>query len=75
MDNKKQPFEKRLFFCAPYDAQYILWDLFYARAAVMIAMEYTSIALHPRDKSLIGAFKPKRIGPYASKLPIRCAIL
>ena len=38
-------------------------------------MEYTSDALHPRDKSLIGAFNPRRIGPYASKLPRRCAIL
>ena len=44
-------------------------------AAVIIAMEYTSDALHPRDKSLIGAFNPRRIGPYASKLPRRCAIL
>ena len=36
----------------------------YASAAVMIAMEYTSDALHPRDKSLIGAFNPRRIGTY-----------
>ena len=35
----------------------------YASAAVMIAMEYTSDALHPRDKSLIGAFRPNKIGP------------
>ena len=35
----------------------------YANAAVMIAMEYTSEALHPRDRSLIGAFKPSKIGP------------
>lgn len=47
----------------------------YASAAVIIAIEYTSPALHPRDKSLIGAFNPSKIGPYASKLPIRCAIL
>ena len=44
-------------------------------AAVMIAMEYTSVAVQPLDKSLIGEFSPRRIGPYASKLPIRCAIL
>ena len=48
---------------------------YYASAAVMIAIEYTSEALHPRDKSLIGAFSPSKIGPYASKLPRRCAIL
>lgn len=47
----------------------------YASAAVMIAIEYTSEALHPRERSLIGAFKPSKIGPYASKLPRRCAIL
>ena len=35
----------------------------YASAAVMIAMEYTSDALHPRDRSLIGAFRPNKIGP------------
>jgi len=29
----------------------------------MIAIEYTSEALHPRDRSLIGAFKPSKIGP------------
>ena len=41
-------------------------DSFYfltAKEAVMISMEKTSIALHPRDKSLIGAFNPNRIGP------------
>lgn len=32
-------------------------------AAVMIAMEYTSSALQPLDKSLIGEFSPKRMGP------------
>ena len=47
----------------------------YANAAVIIAIEYTSEALHPLDKSFTGAFSPSRIGPYASKLPIRCAIL
>ena len=45
------------------------------RAAVMIAIEYTSSALQPLDKSLMGEFNPRRMGPYASKLPIRCAIL
>lgn len=35
----------------------------YANAAVMIAIEYTSEALQPRDKSLIGAFNPNKIGP------------
>lgn len=32
-------------------------------AAVIIAIEYTSSALQPRDKSLIGAFIPSKIGP------------
>lgn len=41
----------------------------YAKAAVMIAMEYTSLALQPLERSLIGAFNPRRIGPYASKFP------
>ena len=35
----------------------------YAKAAVMMAMEYTSMALHPRDKSFTGAFNPNKIGP------------
>ena len=34
-----------------------------ASAAVMMAMEYTSMALQPLDRSLMGAFKPKRMGP------------
>lgn len=58
-----------------YYLLFVLSLLIYTNAAVMIAMEYTSIALHPRERSLTGAFKPRRIGPYASKLPILCAIL
>ena len=42
---------------------YFFISIYYAKAAVMIAIEYTSDALHPRDKSLIGAFKPSKIGP------------
>ena len=41
----------------------VFYDLCYANAAVMIAIEYTSDALQPRDRSLIGAFSPNRIGP------------
>ncbi len=35
----------------------------YAKAAVMMAMEYTSRALQPRLRSLMGAFSPNRMGP------------
>ena len=35
----------------------------FTNAAVIIAIEYTSIALHPRERSLIGALSPNRIGP------------
>ena len=48
-----------------YYLLFVLSLLIYTNAAVMIAMEYTSIALHPRERSLTGAFKPRRIGPYA----------
>ena len=50
-------------------------NISYDNAAVMIAIEYTSVAVHPRERSLIGELSPNRIGPYASKLPILCAIL
>ena len=40
-----------------------LFPYLYANAAVTIAMEYTSAALQPRDKSLIGAFNPSITGP------------
>ena len=32
-------------------------------AAVIMAMEYASSAVHPLDKSLIGEFSPRRMGP------------
>ena len=35
----------------------------YAKAAVIIAIEYTSEALQPRDKSFTGAFNPSITGP------------
>ncbi len=59
-------------YCLPSCYRYslpILGQSLYAKAAVMIAMEYTSLALQPLERSLIGAFSPRRIGPYASKFP------
>lgn len=47
----------------------------YFCAAVIIASLYTSSVLQPRDRSLIGAFNPCRIGPTASYPPKRAAIL
>lgn len=58
-----------------FSISYFLLFSFYTNAAVMIAIEYTSSALHPRERSLIGAFSPNRIGPYASNPPSLCAIL
>ena len=47
-----------------FNKKYTYYILFYyANAAVIIAIEYTSAALHPRDKSLIGALSPSKIGP------------
>ena len=47
----------------------------YESAAVISDILYTSSALHPRDRSLIGALSPWRIGPNASNPPSLCAIL
>ncbi len=47
-------------FCSPF---ILCICLSYTNAAVMIAIEYTSIALQPRERSLTGAFNPRRIGP------------
>ena len=49
--------------------------MIYIREAVIIDILYTSSALHPLDRSLMGALSPCKIGPKASKLPKRWAIL
>lgn len=60
-DTRKHSFKRSSHTVLSY--YYVPINCNYASAAVMIAIEYTSEALHPRDRSLIGAFKPSKIGP------------